>query len=32
VKILLDEGVPEIIQQRLLTFSIFTVNRWAGDR
>jgi len=27
VKILLDEGVPEIIQQRLLAFSIFTVER-----
>jgi hypothetical protein len=27
VKILLDEGVPEVIQQRLLAFSIFTVEQ-----
>jgi hypothetical protein len=27
VKILLDEGGPEVIQQRLLTFSIFTVEQ-----
>ena len=27
MKILLDEGVPEIIQQRLLCFAIFTVEQ-----
>ncbi len=27
MRILLDEGVPEVIQQRLLTFSIFTVEQ-----